>query len=329
MKIFHKGKLSNSDVIQWLQDMRGHPYVPESGFDVTTVFRVKSHDHDDYYFAGVNVENPDHRQSTHGEEACIAAMVTSLGKNAEIVEGWVMGAPHDLIPGDQDPLAQNKVSCCGKCRQQIAGFADEAVKIHSVSLNGDLETHTVGMLLPLSFTFRQFAPEILEDKNKPVQGSAPTLNAVKNKLIRKGESLTDSEIFSWLTSLESADFASKISQSVILKLTNGAYVAGTKIEEAAFVSMNPLQSALAIANAEFGVCEVSHVWAYSKGRGGKELKKDEIQALSLAGIQTLSQFVNGNNISISMFKENGTASKIELHKTATYAPTFKKPFIEP
>ena len=143
MKNFRKGHQNEKEIIDWLRDMRGSPYVPASGFDVTVVFRAKIGNADDYYFTGVNVENPDHRLSTHGEEAALSAMVTGLGKQVELVEGWVMGAPKHLKPGSADPLANNKCTCCGKCRQQIAGFAGPDVKIHSVSLNGAVSSITV------------------------------------------------------------------------------------------------------------------------------------------------------------------------------------------
>ena len=148
MKVFRKSHtpLTQEDITQWLREMRDTPYVAASGFAVTCVFRAKIGDDDSYYFTGVNVENPDHRLATHGEEGGIAAIATALGKKAEIVEGWVMGAPKDLKVGDDSFLANNCVSCCGKCRQQIAGLAAPSVAIHSISLNGAIKK-------PLSATF--------------------------------------------------------------------------------------------------------------------------------------------------------------------------------
>lgn len=186
MKLFRKSAtpLTQQDITQWLREMRGNPYVTASGFDVTAVFRAKVGDDDTYYFAGVNVENPHHRLSTHGEEGCISAIATALGKNAEIVEGWVMGAPTNLKAGDDHALANNCVSCCGKCRQQIASLANPAVQIHSVSLNGAIKTTTVGDFLPDAFTYKQFMTEVGGNSANNSPFSTPTAEQVESRLIR-------------------------------------------------------------------------------------------------------------------------------------------------
>ncbi|MBU6475364.1 MAG: hypothetical protein KGQ70_05315, partial [Alphaproteobacteria bacterium] len=249
---FRKGRLSQAEMHQWLLDLRDNPHVPESGFCVSSVFRARAGDADDYYFAGVNVENMDHRLSTHGEEGAISGIVTALGKKAEIVEGWVMGAPKGVKAGDKTSAAEAFASCCGKCRQQVAGLAREKAEIHYVSVNGAVETTTVGKFLPELFTFRQFIPGFAKDQNG---GKAPSSAAVQRKLLRKGP-LTEREIESWLKSLQSVDYATRISQSVVLKLDNGYYAAGTRVEEAAFVDINAAQAAVAIATAAFGARKV-------------------------------------------------------------------------
>ena len=323
MKNVRKGKLDQNQIIDWLRELRGNPYVPASGFDVTTVFRAKLGDQDDYYFAGVNVENPDHRLSTHGEEGAISAMVTALGKQAEIVEGWVMGAPANLKPGSKEPLADNKVTCCGKCRQQIAGLASPDTVIHSVSLNGAVSATTVGAFLPDAFSFKDYIPELAAtDKNTE---TPPTANEVESRLTRKAP-LSDTDIFNWLKSLESVDYASKTSQAAIVELANGVLVAGTKVEEAAFVSINPIQSAMATATAAFGSQKVKKVWTFASGRDGNELAADAFQPLSLSAVQTLSQFAENADIPIILFSAKGETETMQLKDTAQKPPTFNKPF---
>jgi cytidine deaminase len=250
MKIFRKGKLSKAEIIQWLREIRANAYIPESGYAVAAVFRARVAGVDDYYFAGVNVENAEHRLSTHGEEGAIAAMVTGLGKRAEIAEGWVMGAPKDA------PRTHGSSgSCCGKCRQQIAGFAAADVKIHSVALNGKVTTTTVGKFLPDVFTFREY----IKDIGKAKKSAAPTEAEIRKKLVRTGN-LTEGEISAWLKTIESVDYASKKPQALVLQLDNGAYVAGAKVEEAAFNGMSAAQTALAIAVSEFGIRKVKGTW---------------------------------------------------------------------
>ena len=322
MKIFRKGNLSEKEIHQWLLDLRGNPHVPESGFDVSAVFRVRAGGQDDLYFAGVNAENIDHRLSSHGEEGVISAMVTALGKKAELVEGWVMGAPRGVKPGDATPFADMKASCCGKCRQQVAGFAAEDVKVHSFSLNGDKSTTTVGAFLPDLFSFRQYIPEILEKKaGDAAANEIPT--DIESLLIRKGP-LKEAEIEAWLRDLESVDYASNVSQSVVVKLDNGYYVAGTKVEEAAFVSINAAMAAAAISASEFGGgAKIEEAWVYTKGRAGKELPKNAYGTLPLSAVQTLAEFSGGRDIPLYYLGDQSSLDTT-LFKAARLAPVSQR-----
>lgn len=131
-----------------LEELLPRAYVPYSNFRVAAVVRSG-----DQYFGGVNVENEDHRLSTHAEEGAIAAMVAKLGLSARIDEIWV------------------SVACCGKCRQQIVAFADKGVRVHVT----DAPTTTVGAFLPDAFTVAmpKSAPEkvtLLLDNGAKVTG---------------------------------------------------------------------------------------------------------------------------------------------------------------
>jgi len=274
VNIFKKGRLSDKDIHKWLVELRPHAYIPESGFAVSVILRASLAGEEDYYFAGVNVENIDHRLSTHGEEGAIAAMITALGNQAKIVELWAMGAPLNLKSGDNSPYAEACATCCGKCRQQIAGFAANDAKVHYVSLNGKVETTTVGAFLPEAFRLPVSA-------EKPKRSGAASGNAEKN-LLRKGP-LTEAEIESWLKSLEPVNFISGVSQSIVLELDNGFYVAGTRVEEAAFIDISVIQAAVAIAVGTFGTFKIMGVWVYTnrKGASGK---------LPLSALQVLLSF---------------------------------------
>lgn len=334
MKLFRKTdkQLTQEEITQWLRELRGSPYNPGSSFDVTSVFRVKYNNEDTYYFAGVNVENVDHRLSTHGEEGAIAAMATALGKDAHIVEGWVMGAPKNLKHGDQDALADNKVSCCGKCRQQIAEFADPDVVLHSISLNGDHEEATIDTLLPKQFNFKQFAPELLQPTPKEL--NVLSCSEIENRLTRKGAVLSNEEIYAWLQSLESIDYATQTGQAVILKLQDNQYVAGVKIENAAYVSIDPIQCAIAIANVAIEKPCVQEVWTLSQKRNQDQnntilnqfnayVPRKNIQPLTLSAIQVLAQFAQSNEIAINMFAGTKAVTQIPLKESATLIPCFK------
>ncbi|MCP4383240.1 MAG: hypothetical protein GY798_17785 [Hyphomicrobiales bacterium] len=323
MKIFRATDtpLDDQTIADWLRAMRGHPFVPESGFDVTSVFRTGVGETENLYFAGVNVENPDHRVSTHGEEACIAAMVTSLGNQAEIREGWIMGAPRSLSEGTENEMGDVQLTCCGKCRQQLANFANESVPIHSISLNGAKTTTTMGAFLPDQFTFQQFNMK-LGGAGPATPRKAPTARQIEEKLVRSGRTLSQDEVFDWLRSLESADFATWTSDAVVIRLGNGAYVAGVKIEEAAFVDINAMQSATAIATGEFGKQEISEVWSFTTGRDKQQFDGDAFHPPSLSSVQTLLQFAAHREIPIHLLNAEGKRRDIKLADAATYAPTF-------
>lgn len=324
MKIVRKGSLSEADIKDWLVALRGNPYVPESGFDVTAVFRARIGGTDDYYFAGVNVENIDHRLSTHGEEGAISAMVTALGPSAEIVEGWVMGAPRALKAGDDAPLAKLLASCCGKCRQQIAGFAGADVKIHSLSLAGTSKTTTVGAFLPDPFTFRDFMPE---GTARNGAGKTPSLEEAEKRILRKGP-LSDAEVVAWLRELSSLDTASGISQSVVVKLGNGFCVAGVKIEEAAFVSINAVQGALASANAAFGHQSVGEVLVYTKDRGAGKIPQGSFGTLTLSALQSLWQVSESFEVPVKIVQADGGMTEMTWAEACAKAPTSARPFSE-
>lgn len=277
MNIFRKGRLSEADIHKWLVELRPSAYIPESAFAVSVILRARSGSEDDYYFAGVNVENIDHRLSTHGEEGAIAAMITGLGKQAEIVELWAMGAPLGLKPGDKSPYAEACATCCGKCRQQIAGLAAGDAKIHYVSLNGRSTTTTVEAFLPDAFR--------LPVSKEASKSAAVPLADIEKKLMRKGP-LTQAEIESWLKGLEPVDFISKVSQSIVVELDNGFYVAGARVEEAAFIDISAAQSAMAVAAAAFGSFKVVSVWVYTRGRD----EKKPSGTLPLSAMQVLLQF---------------------------------------
>ena len=340
MLLFRKSdvELSQEEITHWLRELRGHPFNPSSGFDVTAVFRAKFRGDASYYFAGVNVENPHLRLSSHGEEGAIAAIATAFGKGGEIVEGWLMGSPNTAKPGDDNPLANIQVSCCGKCRQQIAGLANSDVVIHSISLNGAHEKTTVGEFLPNVFTFKQFAPDALQ----PSYVGPLSVEDIQNRLYRDGE-LGEEEILSWLKSLESIDHATQTSHAVILKLSGNKYVAGVSVEEAAYVSIDPISCAIAIANTVFGnTVNVEAVWTLSKNKKRVEssatsstfplldaYKKqqaldDTMTPLPLSSIQVLMQFAASDTIPIHNFSERGNKEVYPLNESALHIPSFKR-----
>lgn len=329
MIVFKKSAtpLSQAEMTDWLRELRANAHTPDSGFAVAAVFRAKIGNDATYYFAGVNTENPEHRATTHAEEGAIAAMTTALGKKAEIVEGWVMGAPQHLkTAGSADPMADIQVTCCGKCRQQVVGFAEPTAPIHSITLNGKQSDTTIGALLPEMFSFRQFAPEIAEVQKKRDSIHAPSVDEAASRLIRQGKQLSTQEIFAWLQSLEPVDYATQNTSAIVLKLDNGAYVAGTSVEDAAWVSINPAQSAAAIVRGEFGPQKVVEAWSFSANRDKGKFPADAARPLNFSELQTLNEFAAHDKIPVHVFNGKGEAKTIALKQCPNYAPTRSRPF---
>lgn len=312
MKIFRKGTQSTDEIREWLLELRENAYVPESGFAVSVVFRARFGAADDYYFGGVNVENVDHRLSTHGEEGAIAAMVTGLGKGAEIVEAWLMSAPQGAQPGA--PAGDIFPSCCGKCRQQIAGVAHQAAKIHYLSLNGKEQKTTVAAFLPEVFTFRHFIPDFAPAAQT---GDEPD---IEHNIAHRGP-LSEKEIIAWLHVLAPVDYATKVSQSVVLELDNGFFVAGTRVEEAAYIDISAVQSALAVAAAAFGGFEVRGAWVYTKGREEKVLPAGTVSPLPLSSLQALKEFAD--DVPLYYVGEKSVA-KSTLEQAVKLAPATRR-----
>lgn len=290
----------------WLRRLRLRAYAPGSHYKVADALGMRCADGGMLWFGGVNVECLDLRQTVHSEECAIAFMVTALGKAAAIHEGWVLGAPEHLTGPCDHPLADRDGQPCGNCRQQIIGLAaSNDIPIHCLSLNGRDVVKTIGQLLPDDFQFEDFNPDAAASRNAARGTTAPRdPDAIIDRVLRRGP-LTRDQVFTWLDQLESVDYASLVGQSVILGLDNGFYVAGVKVENAAYTGLNAMQAALGIATANFGKVRVNEIYALSKSRRPDMPSHDMIYPLSLPAIQGLNEFVAGADIPLSLFTENG------------------------
>lgn len=243
--------LPQEEIVSWLKNLRGHPYVVQSGFDVTSVFRVRA-GHEIFYVAGVNVENKELTAGTCAEEGAIAAAVTALGHEIEIMEGWIMGAPRGADSSD--------ITCypCGECRQRIAQYAAKEAPIHIIALDGERkDTKIRDELIPHAFSFRD-----LEHQERKASLSAMPPSPMEAMLYRTPEfALDDERLLAWLSGLTGDIRVSGRKEGAILRLSNGAYVAGAKIENAAYPSgTNAIAAAAAIMNARFGMQKITQAW---------------------------------------------------------------------
>lgn len=289
-------KLASEDIVSWLRALRAHASAPYSGYKVSGVVEVR-YGSDYLYFAGVNVENAEALLGTHGEEGAVAVMVTALGKAARAGSVWVMGAA-DLPPEKQKEARAG--SCCGRCRQRLAGFADAGTPVHSVTPGGAFTTRTIAELLPDSFSFANL-PGGGAGADKGQVEAGLSAEQIKARLVREAPQ-TESEIFEWLNSLYPEDGASGIAQAAIIRLENGIYAAGVRIEDAAYTGINAVQTALATATTGYGRQKISAVWFLTKAQDKKILPHNAAQPLPLSA----AQLWGGRNIPVTSFAADGS-----------------------
>lgn len=313
-----------AEMQDWLRRLRLKAYTPGSGYKVADVLAMRT-ESGLLAFGGVNVECLDHRQSVHSEESAIAFMVTALGKKAAIHEGWVMGAPGNLTAPCADALADLVCRPCGNCRQQIAGLAaDDGAVIHCQSLNGQDSPRSIGALLPDAFSFADFDPEASRARAAVRGALAPEdLGAVMERVIRHGP-LSREDIGAWLGTLESIDYASRIAQAAVIGLENGFYVAGVKVENAAYTGLSAMQAALGIATTHFGTISVREIYALSRSRRAGD-QADLIYPLSLPSLQGLNEFIASRDIPVTLFTAAGASVSMRYDQAAECFSSFAAP----
>ncbi len=114
--------------------VRLRAYVPYSRFHVgAAILSVEGNVH-----IGCNVENVAYPEGTCAEAGAIAAMIAA--GDTRIAEILVIANSPEPVP------------CCGGCRQKIAEFAAQDVKVTLCTTEGKAKTLTVAELLPGVFS---------------------------------------------------------------------------------------------------------------------------------------------------------------------------------
>lgn len=121
------------DLLTAARAARERAHAPYSGFKVGAAVRAA----DGSVHVGGNVENAAYPEGICAEAAAIAAMV--MAGQTRIAEVLV-------IADSPDP-----VTPCGGCRQKIREFATADTPVHLANTDGDMESVTLGALLPKSF----------------------------------------------------------------------------------------------------------------------------------------------------------------------------------
>ncbi len=120
-------------------EVRLRAYAPYSQFKVGAALRATSGS----VHVGCNVENVAFPEGTCAEAGAIAAMIAA---------GDMRIAEIHVIADSPDPVPP-----CGGCRQKIAEFADQSVRVTMHTTDGKSLTMTVADLLPGVFTAAHMA----------------------------------------------------------------------------------------------------------------------------------------------------------------------------
>lgn len=121
-------------LLQAATAVRERAYAPYSRFKVGAALRATT----GAVHVGCNVENVAYPEGTCAEAGAIAAMVAA--GDSRIAEVLVIADSPEPVPP------------CGGCRQKIAEFAAQDVKVTLCTTDGKQRVMTVAELLPGQFT---------------------------------------------------------------------------------------------------------------------------------------------------------------------------------
>lgn len=119
----------SESLLEAARDVLADAYVPYSEYRVGAALRTG----DDSIYTGCNIENANYSNSLHAEEVAIAAAVQD--GHREFSELAVASS------------AQDGVTPCGMCRQTLAEFCDDSLRIYCDE--GEvMSEYTLGELIP-------------------------------------------------------------------------------------------------------------------------------------------------------------------------------------
>ncbi|HFH9838017.1 TPA: cytidine deaminase [Streptococcus suis] len=126
--------MATTNLIDLSIEVSKNAYVPYSKFPIGAVLVAK----DGQIFTGVNIENASFGLTNCGERTAIFKAVS---------EG-VQDFSELIVYGE----TEKPVSPCGACRQVMAEFFEQDLKVTLVAKDKSTVEMTVGELLPYSFT---------------------------------------------------------------------------------------------------------------------------------------------------------------------------------
>ncbi|WP_251330480.1 cytidine deaminase [Haloplanus pelagicus] len=126
-------------LVERARDALDTAYVPYSEYRVGAAIRTT----DGTVFTGSNIENANYSNSLHAEEVALASAVTDGHRTFDRL-AVTSGARDGVTP-------------CGMCRQTLAEFCDDDLRVVCDEGDGTTSEYTLGELLPSTI-----GPETLE-----------------------------------------------------------------------------------------------------------------------------------------------------------------------
>ena len=239
-----KEPLSQSDITNWLGDLRDHSYINSSHFSVACVIEAKVRG-EFIYAAGVNVENKEqNRLGMHGEQNALVTLQSFLGGNMKFSKAWIMAADEPIKAGSKDKKADAFSLSCGHCRQILISFVNPETTIYAVSCNGAVsQPYDVRTLLPEAFSELDLSIQKPTD-DEGIQGDTP--------LHKYNFYIDSSNPASLKPHIINPKYITSPISAVTLKLVNGCYIPGVLVQDAAFLTTDAVFSAFGHAIARFG-----------------------------------------------------------------------------
>lgn len=128
--------MKDTDLLQLAMEAKRNAYSPYSGFRVGAAVLTDT----GAAYSGANIEN-----ASFGATCC--AERTAVFKAISAGETKILAIA--ICSDSKDPIYP-----CGICRQVLAEFGDDAMRLLCADGNGVMEEYTLGELLPKAF--RQF-----------------------------------------------------------------------------------------------------------------------------------------------------------------------------
>jgi len=127
------------ELVERARDALDAAYVPYSDYRVGAALRTA----DGTVFTGCNIENANYSNSLHAEEVAIADAITQGHREFDRL-AVASGARDGVTP-------------CGMCRQTLAEFCDDDLRVICDEGGESVSEYTLGELLPVTI-----GPETLE-----------------------------------------------------------------------------------------------------------------------------------------------------------------------